>query len=173
MSEKKFVQLPDGTLVEAQVLSKTEATEIKRAPQVKKALEALTKGNASLAGWLAEKKIEIDRSTIVVVPVWVMNDMIKRYKEYEKDERLLGHRTSATIYRGRREALELIATDEAFLERGREMLKELVVAQRKPQCNHIWMDMTLNEDAADHKIRKMCHRCFEVVVEAVNEAPKA
>ncbi len=115
--------------------------------------------------WLNEKKVEIDRSTIVVVPVWVLNDLIKRHKEYEKDDRLLGHRTSANVHRGNWEMIELIATDEAFLERGRDMLKELIVAQRKTPCNHIWMDMTLKEDADNHVTRKMCHRCFEVVVE--------
>lgn len=113
-----------------------------------------------------ERKVEeIDRSSIVAIPIWILKDMLTHYQEYEKRSLSLGHRREANEQRGRWKELETIVNDPLWLERGREMLAELAMAQAKPLCHHIWYDVTLNEDAQKGKKRKLCQVCSEVVVE--------
>jgi len=56
----QFVKLADGTIVEAVVMTKAEANNVKRQPLVKVALEVLTGKNADLVAWLMEHQEGIE-----------------------------------------------------------------------------------------------------------------
>jgi dsDNA-binding SOS-regulon protein len=57
----QFVKLADGTMVEAVVLTKAEAANIKRQPQVKAAMLKLAKDEA-LANWLVENQDNVSNA---------------------------------------------------------------------------------------------------------------
>jgi hypothetical protein len=108
----------------------------------------------------------VDRKSIVVIPVWILNEMIKFEQDYEKDARLLGHRREAAEHHGRQAMLNAIVNDQQWLEGGREIRAELAAAQTKPPCHHVWYDLTLEEDAQKGMKRKVCQVCSEMVLEA-------
>lgn len=118
-----------------------------------------------LDGITDTKKDEVDRASIVAIPVWILKDMIKRYQEYEKEALSLHRRRAANEWRGKWQELEVVISDPAWLEHGRQLLADLATAQIKPPCHHVWTDVTLNEDAQKGKKRKLCQICSEVVVE--------
>lgn len=118
-----------------------------------------------LDGITDSKKDEVDRASIVAIPVWILKDLIKRYQEHEKDALTLHRRRVANEQRGGWQMLALIVNDEAWLEQGRRLLADLATAQVKPPCHHVWIDVTLNEDAQKGKKRKLCQICSQVVVE--------
>ncbi len=121
----------------------------------------------NLAEKLSTDAKAIDHSIIVVIPVWVLNDMILHEMESENMYRSIGHRRDANEHRGRREMLQLIMSDEAWLEQGCALLADLAAARVKPPCHHVWIDVTLKEDADQGMKRKLCQVCSDVVTEAV------
>jgi hypothetical protein len=54
--KKSLVQLADGTIQEVELLSKKDAAEIVRVPQVKAAINNLTKNNAEMSNWLFDNR---------------------------------------------------------------------------------------------------------------------
>lgn len=57
---KQFVQLADGTFAEAQVLTKAQANNLVRAPQVRNAFLALTKKNEEVTDWLVDNQDAVE-----------------------------------------------------------------------------------------------------------------
>lgn len=55
----QFVKLPDGTIVEAQVITKTEANNIKRMPMVLKALTTVCGNDKDVAKFLADNMEDV------------------------------------------------------------------------------------------------------------------
>lgn len=103
----------------------------------------------------------------MVIPVWVLKDMIKTHQDYQIDARSLGRRRAANEQLGKWTMLNLIVNDETWLEAGRQMLAEIAAARIKPPCHHVWIDVTLNEDTQKGMKRKLCQVCGEVVLEAI------